>query len=157
MGDSSGQIEALRRLNGKQLRFVDEYLHDFQVNKAAWRAGYCKTDRRAGTRLLQLPHVHAEIQRRCLEAQVRLDVTLDHIRQGFARIAFDPREESAGGPSRLERIASLRELGKLLGGYMEQNIFVGVTLEQLLAQASQTERTLPAPTPPLRLINGGKT
>lgn len=130
---------------------------DLQALPAAKRAGFSQRDCRAGHRVLNLPHVQREIQRRCLETRVRLEVTGDHIRQGFAQIAFDPREPKQGGPSRRIRISALRELGKLFGLYIEKHVFTGATLEQLLAMAAEQERALPPAVVPLRLVSGGKT
>lgn len=153
--ESSAPTE--RRLSAKERRFVDEYLVDLRALPAAVRAGYSDKDRGAGTRLLYRPHIYAEVQRRLLERRVRLEATGDHIRYGFAAIAWDPREEVDGGPSFTERISALRELGRLHGLYIEKHVFTGATLEQLLAMADEKAKTLPKPEPParLRLVHGG--
>lgn len=159
--ESSGRIEP--RLTPRQRRFVDEYLVDLNALQAAQRAGFSQRDRAAGHRLLNVPHVYAEIQRRMLARQVRLEVTGDNIRYGFAAIAWDPREEAAGGPSHGERIMALRELGRLHGLYIEKHVFTGATLEQLLAMANERAKALPIEQPPerlrahLALLNGGKS
>lgn len=148
-------------LTDKQQRFVDAYIdgpNAFHATRCAVDAGYSeKAAKKYGSEVMRKPHVRAEINRRCLEAQVRLEVTGDHIRQGFAQIAFDPRDVAAGGPDRVERMTALDRLAKLFGLYIEKHVFTGATLEQLLALAEEREKTLPAPTPPLRLIEGGKT
>lgn len=156
--ESSAPTE--RRLTAKERRFVEEYLVDLRALPAAQRAGYSERDRGVGTRLLYRPHIYAEVQRALLERRVRLNVTGDHIRHGFEAIAWDPREEADGGPSFTERIAALRELGRLHGLYIEKHVFTGATLEQLLAMAAERGKALPAPEPPerlrLKLLNGGK-
>lgn len=144
-------------INGKQLRFVEEYLVDFNGQAAARRAGYCERDSRAGNRLLKIPKVRAEINRRCVAAQVRLQITGDDVRQGFAQIAFDTRLEGAGGPTRMEKMFALDRLAKMFGLYQfERPPAFGSSLEQLLAAASALESSLPPATPPLRLVQGGK-
>ena len=148
MASSSSLTErALTRRASRQRRFVEEFLIDFNAVKAAHRAGYSEKDVTAGHRLIRNAEVQAEIQRRCLEAQVRLEVTADHIKQGFARIGFDPRQAKNGGPTHTERIAALRELGRLLGLYIEKHVFTGATLEQLLALADEREKSLPPDMP----------
>lgn len=160
MAESSAPIE--KRLSAKERQFVDEYLVDLRALPAAKRAGYSERDTSIGTRLLYRPHVYAEVQRRLLERRVRLEATGDHIRYGFAAIAWDPREEVDGGPSFTERISALRELGRLHGLYIEKHVFTGATLEQLLSLAAERGKVLPAPEPPerlrerLKLLSGGK-
>lgn len=157
--ESSGPIEP-KRLTPRQKRFVDEYLLDLNALGAAHRAGFSENDRGIGSRLLYTAHVYAEIQRRLLDRRVRLEVTGDNIRWGFAAIAWDPREEADGGPSFTERIQALRELGRLHGLYIEKHVFTGATLEQLLAMADEKAKALPKPEPPerlrLQLLSGGK-
>lgn len=137
MDESSNPTEQLLPLSYMERRFVDEYLLDFSSGEAAKRAGYLGKAR--GSKLLARPRVQFEVQRRCLEAQVRLEVTGDHIRQGFAQIAFDPREVVNGGPTRVERMQALRELGKLLGLYVDKVAFAGMSLEQLLAEVDKVQ------------------
>ncbi|HYM97533.1 MAG TPA: terminase small subunit [Candidatus Sulfotelmatobacter sp.] len=157
MAESSVPTE--KPLTAKQRRFIDEYLVDLRALPAAERAGFSVRDKGVGSRLLYQPHIYAEIRRRLLARRVRLEATGDHIRYGFAAIAWDPREEAEGGPSFTERIAALRELGRLHGLYIEKHVFTGATLEQLLAMADEKAKTLPAPAPPerLKLIQGGRT
>lgn len=127
-----------KALSPQHRRFVAEYLLDFNAQAAAVRAGYSAKTGGVGARLQHDPHIAAEIQRRCLTIQVRLEMNGDDIRRGFARIATDPREVSAGGPSFEARIMALRELGKLLGLYTSKiEVRGSITLVDLLAAADQ--------------------
>jgi len=146
-------------LNVRQKRFIFLYLHGpnaFDAMQCAWQAGYKETDRAAGCRALRLPKIAKEINRRLVEEQLQLEYKAEHIRNGFALIAFDPRESKAGGPSRGERMEALRELGKLMGLYVEKTIHADVSLEQLLRAAGEREKLMPpAEKPPsLRIIDG---
>lgn len=135
---------AKRALNPMQRRFVLEYLVDFNATAAAERAGYASSNTAAGNHAMRNPQVLDEIRRRCLAAQVRLEMTADHIRTGFARIATDPREADDGGPTWEARAMALRELGKLLGLYTAKVHVTGtLTLEDLLLAADRKPVELP--------------
>jgi hypothetical protein len=133
-------------LNPQQRRFVDEYLIDFIATAAAARAGYSTKDTSGANRLMQIPQVVDEINRRCLRIQARLEMTGDDIRRGLARIATDPREQAAGGPSYEARIMALRELAKLFGMYTQKIHVTGsLTLVDLLLAADRKTAELAAP------------
>jgi Terminase small subunit len=128
--------EKLKPLNAQQRRFVDEYLIDFSARAAAVRAGYSSKDSNCSNRLMQIPRIADEINARCLKIQAKLAVDANDVRRGFARIATDPREEAAGGPSWGDRIAAWRELGKLFGMYTNKIQVTGtLTLVDLLLAA----------------------
>ena len=134
-----------------QRRFVAEYLTDFNARQAAIRAGYSGKNTAVGVTLLNTPLVDAEIRRQCLKIQVRLEITGDDVRRGFARIATDPRQESEGGPSYMARIKALRELGLLMGLYKNEIHIKGeFTLVDLLLAADASSLAVPAPLPAAR-------
>lgn len=157
--DGRGRYPRIRKVNPKQRIFIEEYLKDFNALKAAKKAGFCQTDTKAGDRLIRLPHIATEINRRLVEVREKLEFDGDHIRQGFARIAFDPRESKKGGPTQVERMMALDRLAKIFGLYISKHVFTGATLEQLLSEADKVEQDLgPAlPPPRLQLITGGKS
>lgn len=127
-----------KALTPLEQRFVAEYLIDFKAGPAAVRAGYSPKSYSAACRMLLRPHVALEIQRRCLTVQAKLSIDADDVRRGIARIATDPRDSSAGGPTHSERLAAWRELGKLLGMYIERTQVSGtLTLDQLLLAAEK--------------------
>ena len=77
------------RLTPKQIRFVDEYLVDFNATQAAIRAGYkAKTAHVMGAENLRKPKIAEEIARRQKDLQRRTEVTQDRVVKELARIAF---------------------------------------------------------------------
>lgn len=82
-------VVSVAKLNDKQKRFVDEYLVDLNATAAAKRAGYSeKTACEQGSRLLANVKVQAEIQKRKVELQNKLEITQERVRQELAAIAF---------------------------------------------------------------------
>ena len=77
------------KLTAKQIRFVDEWLIDFNGKQAAIRAGYsAKTAEATAARLLRNVKVQAEISRRQKDLQRRTEVTQERVVKELARIAF---------------------------------------------------------------------
>lgn len=77
------------KLTPKQIRFVDEYLVDFNATQAAIRAGYkAKTAHVIGAENLRKPKIAEEIARRQKDLQKRTEVSQDRVVKELARIAF---------------------------------------------------------------------
>jgi hypothetical protein len=77
------------KLTAKQIRFVDEYLVDFNATQAAIRAGYSeKTANTIGAQNLAKLSIQAEISRRQKDLQRRTEVTQERVVKELARIAF---------------------------------------------------------------------
>lgn len=77
------------KLTAKQIRFVDEYLVDFNGTQAAIRAGYSeKTAAATAARLLRNVNIQAEISRRQKDLQRRTEVTQERVVKELARVAF---------------------------------------------------------------------
>ena len=77
------------KLTPKQMRFVDEYLVDFNATQAAIRAGYkAKTAHVIGAENLRKPKIAEEIARRQKDLQKRTEVSQDRVVKELARIAF---------------------------------------------------------------------
>mgnify|MGYP000920699242 CR=1 FL=1 len=77
------------KLTAKQIRFVDEYMVDFNATQAAIRAGYSpKTAAAAAARLLRNVNIQAEIARRQKNLQRRTEISQDRVVKELARIAF---------------------------------------------------------------------
>lgn len=145
---------------GRQRKFVEEYLVDYNELAAAHRAGFSKSNKAAGWRTLRKAHVQAAIQARLKDVYTRLAIDADDVRQVFIQIAFDARTFANGGPTRVERMMAADRLAKMFGLYkVERPGEVGKTLEQLLNEAGAVETQLgPAlPPPRLRLIEGGRS
>ena len=78
-----------KRLTDRQRRFVEEYLIDLKAGAAAARAGYsAKSAETLGTRLRNLPHVHAAIEAAMAERRRRVGITQDRVVTELARLAF---------------------------------------------------------------------
>lgn len=82
-----------RKLNDKELRFVDEYLIDLDPKRAALAAGYSQT--MAASKAYQWvskskvkPHVYAAIREAQLARQNRTHITQDRVLQELSRLAF---------------------------------------------------------------------
>ena len=77
------------KLTAKQIRFVDEYLVDFNATQAAIRAGYSKkTAAFIGAENLRKPQIAKEISRRQKDLQQRTEVTQEQVVKELARLAF---------------------------------------------------------------------
>ena len=77
------------KLTPKQVRFVDEYLVDFNATQAAIRAGYkAKTAHVIGAENLRKPKIAEEIARRQKDLQRRTEISQDRVVKELARIAF---------------------------------------------------------------------
>ncbi|HUZ72671.1 MAG TPA: terminase small subunit [Stellaceae bacterium] len=82
-------IDIHRHLNGRQRRFVEEYLRDGRSKAAAIRAGYGeKSASQAAWRLLRHPAVGAAIRAAQQERSHRLALSADRIVREHARIAL---------------------------------------------------------------------
>lgn len=77
------------KLTAKQIRFVDEYMVDFNATQAAIRAGYkANTAHVIGAENLRKPKIAEEIARRQKDLQRRTEVTQDRVVKELARVAF---------------------------------------------------------------------
>jgi len=81
--------KAVNPLTEKQKKFCDEYLVDCNATQAAIRAGYSpKTAYSIGEENLRKPELQAEIQKRKIELQNKLEITQEKVLQELASIAF---------------------------------------------------------------------
>lgn len=81
-------------INRKQQLFAKEYIIDFNVTRAAARAGYSeKTAHAIGHKLLKIAEIQKEIELQLAERSKRTEVTADRVLLEIARLAFnDPRK-----------------------------------------------------------------
>jgi len=101
-------------LTPKQVRFIDEYLIDFNASRAAIASGFSPRSAKVqGSRLLTNVNVKLSIQRHQKATEKRLQVTRDNVIQGLviaaeqARINKDPAS----------MIAAMSEVSKMMGFY----------------------------------------
>lgn len=77
------------KLTAKQIRFVDEYLVDFNATQAAIKAGYkAKTAHVIGAENLRKPKIAEEIARRQKDLQRRTEISQERVLRELARVAF---------------------------------------------------------------------
>jgi len=97
-----------------QSRFVDEYLIDLNGSRAVRAAGYSsRGDSVQATRLLRNVSIQAQIEKRCLETEIRLQISRDQVVQGLLS-AFEQAKE-IGEPLAMIRV--MAEVGKMMGIY----------------------------------------
>ena len=76
-------------MTGKQKRFCEEYLVDFNATQAAIRAGYSvNTAKEMGHENLTKPHIQKVIAKQIAERSKRTGVNQDRIVNELAKIAF---------------------------------------------------------------------
>lgn len=95
-------------LNGKQLRFIDEYLIDFNATQAAIRAGYSKRSAsEQGYDLLRKPQIQQAIQAKQKELASKAGITRERIVAEVARIAFADVRKLFDQSGALKRLADI--------------------------------------------------
>jgi phage terminase small subunit len=84
----------MQKLKPKQIRFVEEYLIDFNATQAAIRAGYSKkTARNIAGNLLTKINIQKEISGRLKAYSEKSEITRERVLLEIARLAFnDPRK-----------------------------------------------------------------
>jgi Terminase small subunit len=138
-----------KTLNRRQRAFIEAYMtNGFNALGAAKKAGYSKKDIKAGDRLMKIPHVHDAIIKRLTHHDLDIQADGAAIRRGFERIAYDPRTPGKGGPTKMERMTALRNLGQMRGVFINKHLVSDVSLEQLLTSVDELEEQAgPSPTP----------
>ena len=138
-------------MTAKQARFVDEYLVDANGTQAAIRAGYGAAGARvAAHRLLTNVAISSAIEARQRVDATRLSVDRDRVLAGLLEAVEMAREQL--NPAGM--VAGLREIGKLMGFYIDRvKVDVDLTGQQerrrmeamtdaeLLAITGQVDRT----------------
>lgn len=101
-------------LSYKQLRWIDEYLIDFNGAAAAVRAGYSpKSARSIAHENLTKPDILAVLQVRQAEMAQELQITRQGVIQGLLEAVSMGREQQNPGAM----VSALREVAKILGFY----------------------------------------
>lgn len=108
----------MKKLTGKQQKFIDEYLVDFNATQAAIRAGYKeKTAYSMGQRLLKKVEIQNAFQEAKEKQQERTQITADDVVREIYRLAtFDPRKlfHSDGTPKQITELDD--ETAACIGG-----------------------------------------
>lgn len=105
----------MKNISIKELRFVTEYLTDFNATQAAIRAGYSKRwANKIGPNLLNKPSIIIEISK--IKTSILEDhkITIDKIIQELFKIAFWPEDEDVVTISDLIDLKKLPQTPKIL-------------------------------------------
>ena len=116
------------KLSPKRQRFVDEYKLDTNGAQAAIRAGYSpRSAKVTASRLLTDANVQAAIAAGAAALAEAVEIGKEWVIAGFRSIADDPDARDA------DRIAATREIGKLLGFYVDRSVNVSTFVRPELA------------------------
>jgi hypothetical protein len=119
-------------LTAKQLRWIDEYLIDFNGAAAAVRAGYSeKSARSIAHENATKPDIQKVLQQRQAMLAQELQITQKSVVAGLMEAVQMSRE--LRNPAAM--VAALREIGKMLGYYQPEVRRVEITAAQGLVQA----------------------
>jgi phage terminase small subunit len=78
-----------KKLTAKQVRFVQEYLVDYNGTQAAIRAGYpAASARQVASENLSKPDIATAVNRGLMALQARCDVSADRVLLELARVAY---------------------------------------------------------------------
>lgn len=121
-----------KELSAKQQRFVDEYLIDFNISKAALRAGYSE---KTGARLLKNEAVEQLIRKRRNDLQDKTAITAQRVVQELAGIGFD-RDHAKN----MDRIRALELIGKHIGMF-DERITANVTATTSVTATIDVEKS----------------
>tara|TARA_R110002111_G_C6001785_1_gene373239 strand:- start:3696 stop:4112 length:417 start_codon:yes stop_codon:yes gene_type:complete len=104
-------------LTSKQLRFVDEYLVDFNASRAARAAGFSSSGAKVqGSRLLTNVNVRKLVERRQEATSKRLRITRDDVVKGLVIAA----EQARLNKDPASMIAGMSEVSKMMGFYVSK-------------------------------------
>lgn len=116
-----------KRLKPKRLKFIEEYLKDFEGTGAAIRAGYSAHSARVmASKLLSTPDVKAELDQRIKEYQKKNTIRREFIVDKLMKLLEDCETDK----DRKTIIKSLDMLAKMSGQYI--HTVVSVNPEQPL-------------------------
>ena len=119
------------QLSPKQLRWIDEYLIDFNGAAAAVRAGYsAKSARSIAHENQTKPDILAVLQARQAELAKELQITRQGVIQGLLEAVRMGREQQNPGAM----VCALREVSKILGLNVPEVKRVELTSDQQITQ-----------------------
>ena len=105
------------QLSGKQLRWIDEYLVDFNGSAAAVRAGYSpKSARAIACELLTKPDIQAVLRARQDVMAQKLQITREGVIAGLLEAVDVGRAQHNPGAM----VSALATIGKMLGFFAPQ-------------------------------------
>lgn len=106
--------DVARGLTEKQIRFVNEYLVDFNATQAALRAGYSKqTSNEQGCRLLANISIQTAIKQKTTEKLSELNISQKQILDEYKKIAFKVEIAEYRGTDKLKALEFLAKISGL--------------------------------------------
>ena len=112
------------KLTGKQQRFVEEYLIDFNATQAYKRAGYAaSTDNVArveGHKLLTKPNIKAAIEAKSEEFSSKLDITREMVLEGLFK---ETKTFEGQGCTQAARVQAWTQLGRAIAMFTDNQRF----------------------------------
>lgn len=98
------------KLTGRQARFVQEYLIDFNGTQACIRAGYsANAAKEQATRLLTYAHVKKAIEEGKNKIMQRVEITQERVVNEYAKIAFCDTRQFFCNDGRLKPVSEWTE------------------------------------------------
>jgi hypothetical protein len=124
-----------KQLSPKRTAFVNAYVSNgFNATQAYLSAGYSPEGATANSaRLTANDSIKQAVALRVETKASAAEITLDWLLAQFRGIATNPDEKAA------DRVAAMRELGKLLGFYIERSVAVAAFVRPELAGRSLAE------------------
>ena len=114
-------------LTAKQLRWIDEYLIDFNGAAAAIRAGYSsRCARSIAHENTTKPDIQAVLREKQVAMAKELQITRQGVISGLVGAVDDARQQR----NPMAMISGLRELGRMLGFYAPEVKRVEMTTDQ---------------------------
>ena len=108
------------KLTGKQTRFVEEYLIDFNATQAYKRAGYAaSTDSVAGVeghKLLKKPKITAAIETKSKEFSSKLDITREMVLEGLFK---ETKTFEGQGCTQAARVQAWTQIGRAIAMFTD--------------------------------------
>lgn len=129
----------MAKLNGKQQRFVEEYLIDLNATQAAIRAGYShKTANEQGSRLLTNVSIQQAISIAMAERSKRTGINQDRIVMELARMAFVKISDVANSDGSIKENATDDDLACIESiKYKRSDMDMGTTIEREIKLTSK--------------------
>lgn len=114
-------MERRQRLKAKRLKFITEYLKDFDGTASAIRAGYSEHSARfLASRLLANPDVRAELEQRQKESAKKFEIRREKIVEKLNTLV----DECVTDKDRKTLIKALDMLNKMSGQYSQTIVTV---------------------------------
>ena len=135
----------MKTLTGKQLRFVTEYMIDFNATQAYKRAGYSASNNIVaganGRRLLEKEYIKAEIAKRQTALQKETEISQEWVLTQL-QSQYDKHKDSILPGSAAAANKALELIGKHIGMFTDRLVHSGnikeeITIEQCDAQIEE--------------------